>query len=121
MRTARLCAVVDMKGIELPINVLIIVVIAIIVLIALVSMFYNPVNVGGSVVGLDNAKSQACRSLSVGYGCDKNADLDDIMVYDFDANGDGNMDSEDTLMALCEDKYAIGDESACRQLCGCPA
>jgi hypothetical protein len=125
-----------MKGIELPINVLIIVAIAIIVLIAVVAMFYTPVNSGGNVVSLDVAKSQACRSLVLGYNCKDSlgttpasaATLTSIRVDNFDADGkDGANSPNDNLKYLCIVKYGIGtiatftdtDASNCRKVCGC--
>jgi hypothetical protein len=122
-----------MKGIELPINVLIIIAVAIIVLIAVVAMFYSPVNTSGNSVSLDVAKSQACRSLVIGYNCNNAgtsspADattLGSIRVDNYDVDGLlGPNSVGDTLMYLCVKKYMVGAADAagaasCRKLCGC--
>lgn len=120
-----------MKGIELPINILIIIVIAVIVLIALVAMFYPAFSSGSSTVNLEQAKSQACRSLVEGQKCivpsgglvAEITQLKKIMVdnYDVDNDGDINDPADDQLMALCALKYQINTPSDCRKLCGCPA
>jgi hypothetical protein len=119
-----------MKGIELPINVLIIVAVAIIVLIAVIAMFYTPVNAGGNSVSLDVAKSQACRSLVIGYNCKdlggttpaSTTTLQTIKVDGFDVKDKiTGADVADTLMNLCEKNYNIGstDAPSCRKMCGC--
>jgi len=124
-----------MKGIELPINVLIIVAIAIIVLIALVGMFYSPVNQSGDSVSLDIAKSQACRSLVIGYDCKDistskplashtagTGALILVKVDNYDVDGIGGANSAgDTLWKLCNEKYYATTDSDCRKLCGCAA
>ena len=109
-----------MKGLQLPVNLLIIVVIAIIVLVAVIGMFYNPISSGANSVSIDVAKSQACRSLVVGYECSLSVTLDTIRVDNYDVDGNGN-NNDDNLMDLCEEKFMIaaGDQAACRKLCGC--
>jgi hypothetical protein len=113
-----------MKGIELPINVLIIIVVAIIVLLAIISMFFTPFTTGSGSVSLETAKEQACRSLVVAYNCGTSTDLDKIIVDNYDANDDLKENQiTDTLMSLCVHKFQIttGDTSSCRKLCGCAA
>jgi hypothetical protein len=117
--------VVDMKGISLPINILVIIVIAVIVLIAVILMFYTPFNSGTGSVSLETAKSQACRSLVVAYNCNINTDLNQIKVDNYDVTGDNQMNTLplDSLMQLCVTKFQIGatDTASCRRLCGCAA
>jgi hypothetical protein len=86
-----------MKGIELPINILIILAVAIIVLIAVVAMFYTPFSTGSSTVGLDTAKSAACQILIARHGCtDATILTSSITVNNFDADKDGFIGSTDT-------------------------
>jgi len=126
-----------MKGIELPINILIIVAVAVIVLIALIAMFYPAFSGGSNVVSLDIAKAQACRSLAEGNKCSTSVNLVDIYVYGFDADKDGSNDpgngafpiplpnppcptasANDNLLVLCVCHFNIGSPD-CRKMCGC--
>jgi hypothetical protein len=133
-----------MKGIELPINVLIIIALAIIVLIAVIMMFYGTFNNGSSVMTSDMAKTNACQVLS-DKGC--TAQTNTITIPDFDADRDGivgitdatsgwdwdNMNpsgsgcmnkdlptsSGDNLASLCACFYSIDTEDKCKSVCGC--
>ena len=125
-----------MKGIELPINVLIIVAVAIIVLIALVALFYPNFRSSGTTVNSDIYKSAACQ-IMIDRHCD--VDPQSIEIANFDADKDGQMDSgtdwtfgglmdsncgtvgegHDNLASLCECFYSIKSPEACRALCGC--
>ena len=82
-----------MKGIELPINILIIVAIAVIVLIALVAMFYPAFSGGSSVVTTESAKSAACQILvgpkKCGATTPRPTNTSEITISGFDANRDG--------------------------------
>jgi len=115
-----------MKGIELPVNILIIIAIAVIVLIALIAMFYPAFVSGGKTVSLDVARSQACRSLVEGYRCDTTTVLANIIVNKFDVDKDGSVndigtsDADDNLDNLCLTWYQTADDATCRKnLCGC--
>ena len=105
-----------MKGVELPINVLIIVVIAIIVLLAIVAVFFIGWTPYASSAGIDAVKNDACRKMS--YDCSK--DPTTIDITNFDVANDGST-ANDNLQGLCETYYDIGatDLNACRRLCGC--
>jgi len=113
-----------MKGIELPINVLIIVVIALIILLALIGLFYGVWTPGSSGLNLEGAKNSACQML-VSTGC---GDSRSILVNDFDADKDGQFEGlsnngdrskcgsitpdpgmGDSLFMLCVCWYNIGD------------
>jgi hypothetical protein len=131
-----------MKGLELPINVLIIVAIAIIVLIAVVAMFYPNFKNSSITVNTDIYKSQACQ-IMIDRGCTPSPK--EISIPNFDANKDGEQagsptwtfgeggstcgassNGGDNLASLCACYYSIGlkgtdDEgiSACKRFCGC--
>ena len=102
-----------MKGVSLPINVIVIIVIAMIVLLAIIALFmgvWDP-----DQLAMEAAKNNACNML-VSTGCE---DTDDIKLSNYDATGDGNIDDADTLTKLCE-KYDIYDKTECAQkLCKC--
>lgn len=110
-----------MKGVELPINVLVIVVIALIILLALIGLFYGVWGPGSSGLNLEGTKNSACQML-VSTGC---SDSESIHVSDFDADKDGQFDhgtqarhdspcneldlnSRDNLFMLCKCWYNIG-------------
>ena len=117
-----------MKGMELPINTLIIVIIAIIVLIGVVAFFLGVWNPGTSGLQLETIKSSACQRL-VSFGC---SEPKDVVIRDFDADKDGGLDpgtgwnpgnpsstaNQDNLAALCWNYY-FKDEGACKELCNC--
>jgi hypothetical protein len=123
-----------MKGLELPINVLIIVAIAIIVLIALVAMFYPNFKNSSITVNSDIYKSSACQ-IMMDRQCAPSPS--EITIANFDADQDGQQDSgsvwtfgtskcrdkagtgKDNLASLCECYYSITNENSCKALCGC--
>ena len=124
-----------MKGIELPINVLVIVVIAVIVLLAVIAVYFTGWTPYASSAGIDAVKNAGCRI--VVYNC--SVDLDNIFfdgsnpgLPTFDVNDDGNLCPADTaglgcaadgsdnddLQALCE-IHLDATEIECMKLCGC--
>ena len=109
-----------MKGLELPINVMIILVLGMIILIVVVALVYGAYRPSIGSVDLTTAKNNACQML-VSLGCERTSP-GYVLIPNFDANGDGEINEEDTLMSLCEEKYGIetDDESGCKtQVCGC--
>ena len=126
-----------MKGLELPINVLIIIAVAVIVLIAIIAMFYPAFSSGSSTVNIETAKSQACRSLVAGSKCSATVFTYQIPVYKFDANKDGTSTTaggteaaypavacgvgvgNDNLARLCWCYYQLTTDAQCRAMCGC--
>ena len=126
-----------MKAISLPIETLVIVVIVVIVLIAVIALFFNVWSPSSAGTSLQAATNAACMRVNPTF-C--NVQSDAAMpssrthaartpVYDFDADGDGNygvdatgtpVDSDDTLLALCQTYYNINIDSECRtQVCHC--
>jgi len=124
-----------MKGLELPINILIIIAIAVIVLIALIAMFYPAFSGGSQTVSVESVKSAACQILVTAKNC--NEYTKNINITNFDANQNGDLDpgnswvigtsacgsgapaNSDSLAALCDCYYQINSESKCKALCGC--
>ena len=134
-----------MKGAELPINTLIIIVIGITVLLAAIAIFFGVFNPVRGGVNLETAKSNACQMLT-SLGC--NVDPNTITISNFDADKDGNtVDAGtenggnviwtalvacsihnpddgvygDNLASLCHCWYGISSEKDCKEkVCGCP-
>jgi hypothetical protein len=112
-----------MKGIELPINILVIVAIAVIVLLGLVALYFigsDPFNKGISISSLKNV---GCGNFTLAYDCGKRGQkTSDVQLP---ANSYG----ESTLYNLCKNKLGMTDvvstttideiEVQCRQMCGC--
>jgi len=102
-----------MKGIELPINVLVIVAIAVIVLLGLVVLYFIGFNPFSGSVSLNSLKNTGCSNFSLNYGCgSRGATTSSISLP---ANSYGVT----TLYALCTGYLNVSTEAQCRQLCGC--
>lgn len=120
-----------MKGLSLPINVLVIVVIAIIVLLGVVAIYFGGFSPFSSAISVEGAKNAACGEL-VRKNCAVNPGA--IVIQNFDANNDTNINpgSEATLTALacnagsdnlgrlCACFYSRTTNIDCKRLCGCP-
>ena len=135
-----------MKGISLPINVLVIIAIAVIILLALVALYFTGFGPFSTAVGLEGIRGENCRKLAQEQRCAEQTW--NIDVVGFDANQDNALtagatwdwagfatalaaedtsdfcgldatSSNDNLAALCGCYYNIDTESACRRLCGC--
>jgi len=127
-----------MKGAELPINIIVLIVIALIVLIGILALYLGIWQPGTSAIGLEGAKNNACQVL-INSGCD---DLTTVSINNFDADRDGvmneagsyintgilpdvdacsataNPNSGDNLYMLCKCWYGA-DEARCKQICMC--
>lgn len=114
-----------MKGIELPVNVLIILVLGLIILIAVIVLVQNGSKPATDSVDLTTAKNNACQML-VSLGCHVNPQS--VRISNFDANKKDGLDAGDNLMELCKNYYLIDGsndnyasvEDQCRvEICGC--
>ena len=125
-----------MKGIELPINALIVIAIALLVLLGIVALWMSGWSGGSQGITLEAAKSTGCGALMRNSsGC--SAVDPSIIIYHgltptvptFDVNGDGKVGVVDTanldnLTTLCIIYYGVPNDSAsskspCRRICGC--
>jgi len=127
-----------MKGAELPINTLIIIVIALTILLAVIAIFFGVFNKAKPGVDLETAKSNACQMYN-SIQCYTNPK--DFAVSNFDADKDGIVgtaeatnpwawniaecgttnDKKDTLGALCSCYYGINIDTDCKtKVCNCP-
>ncbi len=112
-----------MKGIELPVNMLVIIAIAVLVLLGLVGMYMAGMLGGGPPMTIQAAKAAACAQM-MNEQCNRNpADYH----VNYDANGDTKVDSKDNLQLLCNNNLGCGSEATdnaklvcCKQrVCGC--
>jgi len=138
-----------MKGIELPINALIIIVVAVLVLLGIVALWMSGWGGGSQGVTIEAAKSAACSELMRYYaGCTAKEPYT-IGISGFDADRDGSPDmgtaakswcwtatspagctakskcdgtiatDKDNLASLCSCYYNAWTAADCRRLCGC--
>jgi len=111
------------KGLELPVNVLVIVAVAVIVLLGIVGLYFAGFLPGSKQIALVSAKNNACSEL-INRGC---GTTNATSIYvNYDVNGDGSIDTQDTLLLLCSVNYGVDNtttdngETACkRNVCGC--
>lgn len=102
------------KGIELPVNVLVIIVIAVLVLIALATLVATGVLSLNPILKIFE-KATACGT----YACGA-VSAEDVTIG---INVDADTTDTDTLVELCiDDKQcpAGGTESEVKKYCGCP-
>lgn len=112
-----------MKGIELPINALVIVAIAVIVLLGIVALYFigwNPFSGGVSLMSLKNT---GCSNFSINFDCgSRGATPSDIILppNSFNLTSRSNAANK-SLQALCENYFniSLNDGAACRALCNC--
>jgi len=126
-----------MKGISLPIEAIIIIVIALIILLSVIAIFFGVFNPTKSGIDLETAKTNACQMLT-SMNCVPLTSS--ISVTNFDADRDGIIgdpgtnvgecndpppptggdSSQDNLYMLCKCYYAIDDEDFCKtNICRC--
>ncbi|MBU3897125.1 MAG: hypothetical protein KJ697_04300 [Nanoarchaeota archaeon] len=136
------------KGMELPINMLVVVAVAVVVLMGVIAIYILGVGPFQQSVGLEAIKNSAC-SLLVREGCtastsgihvNTDANEDGFVCtknigynaktgigYDEDTDtclfaddGENEARKPDTLLGLCASKFGKTSDSACKALCNCP-
>ncbi len=115
-----------MKGVELPINILVVVAVAVIVLLGVVALYFSGFVTPAGVMSSEAAKEAGCtRVMRNPNGCitvDPSTILLDGTVTGlpaFDANDDASITNADTLLALCDNYFGVAAAGDCRKLCGC--
>ena len=134
-----------MKGMELPISTLIIIIIALLLFLALLAFFFGVWNPGRGSMNQESIKNNICQML-VSTGCSQNTWS--IPIRDFDANKNNTLNDAgdvistgpslasgpwlytdncgstaragDNLAALCICYYNLQNDTDCKKiLCGC--
>ena len=113
-----------MKGVELPINILVVVAIAVIVLLGLVALYFIGFNPFSVTTALEAAKNNACRDFMHQDPVCSNAGTDatiaacpaGVICLNYPAA------TLRTFQNFTEAYYGCGvDDAACaRRVCGCP-
>ncbi|MBU5557871.1 MAG: hypothetical protein QW751_01680 [Candidatus Aenigmatarchaeota archaeon] len=98
-----------MRGAELPVNMLIIIILALITLAAIAVLFYSGWLPATRGIDLETAKNNACQAFQA-QGC---IDCDKIKV-NYDVKHDGNKNN-DNLKELAKEYY----NTDCHTLCNC--
>ena len=112
-----------MKGIELPINALIIVALALLVLLGIVALWMSGWGGGSQGITIEAAKAAGCGALMRSAGGCTTVDPS-IILFDGSTAGVPLFDvpgGADNLQRLCEYYYGVAaaDLVACRKVCGC--
>jgi L-asparagine transporter-like permease len=112
-----------MKGLSLPIEMIVIIAVAMLVLVVISAFFMGGVSGPTNQINIENAFSTGCNSLRA-QGCSNI--MSSINVPGFKQYGNGlttttkiseynvNMD------LVCQLKFGLGKEEQCRVACGCP-
>lgn len=105
-----------MKGVELPINILVVVAIAVIVLLGLVALYFIGFNPFSVTTALDSAKNNACRSYLNQYPtvC---GDATTVSL-DYPAGTATDLAAFTNTYYGCTNTAT--DEACVRRVCGCP-
>jgi len=135
-----------MKGIELPINILVVVAVAVIVLLGIVALYFAGFIEPAGTMTAQTTKTKYCSQVSQNpngciYVASGGVDLTKIQINDFDANQDGTIvggttfawntacgtvvGSTDNLVALLKCQFGIvgtdadTTDRAQKKACGC--
>ena len=102
-----------MKGVELPINILVVVAIAVIVLLGLVALYFIGFNPFSVTTALDAAKNRGCRDYLNQYP----TVCSNWTTVSFTYSGNTSITTFDQFM---NQFYGCTDEGCARRACGCP-
>lgn len=100
-----------MKGVELPINILVVVAIAVIVLLGLVALYFIGFNPFSVTTALDAAKNTGCRTyMNQVPSCND-------WTFSFSYAGNASITTFEQFMTQY---YGCADEACARRDCICP-
>lgn len=125
-----------MKGAELSINVVIVIVLCLIVLLVIVALVFGVVNIFPE--SLETAKTSACNMLMETNGCGISGSTNGISISNFDANKDGKIgepgtagddtsacgpgsSGDDNLFMLCKCWFNVNEDLCEKNVCNCPS
>ena len=105
-----------MKGMELPISTLVVIIVCIAVLLAVVMFFFGGYAQATKSVNLETARSTACTKLA-SMNCV--ASPETIQVVDFDADKDGALNNVVAGIGICSKSPPPGPGDNLAMLCKC--
>ncbi|MEM7819408.1 MAG: hypothetical protein QXD48_01100 [Candidatus Aenigmatarchaeota archaeon] len=101
-----------MKGLELPISMIVVIAVAVLVLVVIAVFFTGQTALQTETIKVQNALSTGCQKLRTLYNCV--GDLDFTVGYI-----EPGRTEEATFKRICElNKYSVVE---CKKYCGCPA
>ncbi len=105
-----------MKGLELPINMIVIIAVAVLILVVVAAFFSGQFGTGVNTIAVNNAFNEGCSSLKSVYNCDPTR-LDEVQTS-FIPSG---RSTPALLLEVCglKDKNFIGRADLCARACGC--
>lgn len=110
-----------MKGLELPINMIVVVAIAVLVLVVVAAFFAGQIGGGTNSINVENAFTQGCTKLRSLYNCDP-ATISSINVLNFAPPGQPVLTTgypfSTASNGICSLKGYINDQE-CARACGC--
>ncbi|MCD6557858.1 MAG: hypothetical protein J7K31_02385 [Candidatus Aenigmarchaeota archaeon] len=101
------------KGVSLPINMIIIMIIAVLALLVILAFFMPGWFKQTGTIDVETAFTKGCNSLSILHNCDPDT-VEDIIIPGFDHDRNGEPDS---LYEVCQLKAAISTHEDCAHLC----
>jgi len=107
------------KGVELPINILVVVAIAVIVLLGLVALYFIGFNPFSVSAGIESIKNDACRRYINQYDNVSYVSTPCRNWAEVNVSYQGNIITFQQFMTMA-DTYACANENCARQRCTCP-
>lgn len=110
-----------MKGIELPVNVLVIIAIAVLVMLGMIALYVAGIIPAGKINEF-SAMTEACGELKTAAPpCSKDTNK---ITINWDVSGDGKIEADDYLYDYCVNNKGCSDykdpELCCKAMvCGC--
>jgi hypothetical protein len=109
-----------MKGLELPVNMIIVIALAVLVLVVIAAFFATQTGSGFNTIALESSFSSACNQLRTAYSCGESGLVGNNIRAQL-RPGDSDT-KEYTLADLCNMKNLATTppiNNACYRSCGC--
>ena len=104
-----------MKAIEMPINIIVVILIIALVALSIISFFVLGWRPSADSIELNAVKNAACLK----WNCARSGTQASDIKVGMDVTNDGNIDDSDTLAKLCEKHYGDGGNTPCLKTCDC--
>ncbi len=107
---------VSKKGLELPINMIVVIAIAVLVLVVVAAIFGSQFGGGANTLTIEAAFTQGCSALRSGYQCNYN-DVSNVVLPNYKTSATDT--NTHTLQDVCTAKGLGTDPIVCARACGC--
>ncbi len=101
------------KGVSLPINMIIIMIIAVLALLVIIAFFMPGWFGQTGSIDVETAFNRGCNTLATLRGCDADA-VEDIIIPGFDHDRNNE---DDSLLEVCQLKAVVSSNEDCAHLC----